>query len=62
MTDICHRCTKNGTFKGLGANRKANKNYKMELSVLGVTWVRCLHPYVEHKSQLAPKSDKVNKQ
>ena len=44
--------------KGLGVNRKAKK-YKMELSVLGATWVRCLHPYIEPKSQLAPKSDKV---
>ena len=45
-------------WQGLGANGKAKK-YKMESSFLGETWVRCLHPYIEPKSQLAPKSDKV---
>ena len=34
----------------------------MELSVLGAAWVRYLHPEVEPTSQLAPKSDQVNKQ
>ena len=47
------------SWKGLGVNRKAKKKYKMELSVLGATWVRCLHPYIEPKSQFSPKSDKV---
>ena len=43
----------------VGCPEQSLKKYKMELSVLGATWVRCLHPYIEPKSQLAPKSDKV---
>ena len=48
-------------LKGWLPNAKLKK-YKMESSDLGATWAIWLSTHVDSKTQLTPKSDKVNKQ
>ena len=46
----------------VGYQMQSLKKYKMESSDLGATWAIWLSTHVDSKTQLTPKSDKVNKQ